>query len=74
MDHPNICTIHEISETPDSQLYLVMAYYEGETLKEKIERGPLPLVRPSASPFRSAKASPKLTPLVSCTATSSRPT
>ena len=43
LDHPNICTIHEINETPDGQLYLVMAYYEGETLKEKVERGPLPL-------------------------------
>ena len=43
LDHPNICTIHEINETPDGQLYLVMAYYEGETLKEKVERGPLAL-------------------------------
>ena len=74
LDHPNICTIHEINETPDGQLYLVMAYYEGETLKEKIERGPLARMRPSTSPFRSAKDWPKLTPLVSCTATSSRPT
>ncbi len=39
LDHPNICTIFEINETPDGQLYLVMAYYEGETLKERIERG-----------------------------------
>ncbi len=43
LDHPNICTIHEINETDDGQLYLVMAYYEGETLKERIERGALPL-------------------------------
>ncbi len=43
LDHPNICTIYEINETPDGQLYLVMAYYEGETLKERIERGPLAL-------------------------------
>ena len=43
LDHPNICTIYEINETDDDQLYLVMAYYEGETLKERIERGPLPL-------------------------------
>ncbi len=43
LDHPNICPIHEINETVDGQLYLVMAYYEGETLKERIERGPLAL-------------------------------
>ena len=43
LDHPNICTIHEINETDDGQLYLVMAHYEGETLKERIARGPLAL-------------------------------
>ena len=43
LDHPNICTIYEINETPDGQLYLVMAYYEEETLKQRIERGPLAL-------------------------------
>ena len=43
LDHPNICTIYEINETPDGQLYLVMAYYAGETLKQRIERGPLAL-------------------------------
>ena len=43
LDHPNICTIHEINETADGQLYLVMAHYAGETLKERIARGPLAL-------------------------------
>ena len=43
LDHINICTIHEINETDDGQLYLVMAHYEGETLKERIARGPLEL-------------------------------
>ena len=43
LDHPNICTIHEINETADGQLYLVMAHYEGETLKARIARGPLPM-------------------------------
>ena len=33
LDHTNICTIYEINEIPDGQLYLVMAYYEGETLR-----------------------------------------
>src|SRR5438046_8586746 len=43
LDHPNICSIHEIDETPDRELFLTMAYYEGETLKHRIERGPLPV-------------------------------
>ncbi|MGQ0732110.1 MAG: serine/threonine-protein kinase [Acidobacteriota bacterium] len=43
LDHPNICTIYEIDEAPDGQLFLVMAYYEGETLATKIARGPLAL-------------------------------
>ena len=40
LDHPNICTIYDVGRTDDGQLYLVMAHYEGETLKERIERGP----------------------------------
>jgi TolB-like protein/Tfp pilus assembly protein PilF len=41
LDHPNICTIHEVGETDDGRSFIVMACYEGETLKKKIERGPL---------------------------------
>src|SRR5262249_33656662 len=41
LDHPNICTIHEIDETPEGQLFLAMAYYDGETLKQRLARGPL---------------------------------
>jgi serine/threonine protein kinase/tetratricopeptide (TPR) repeat protein len=41
LDHPNICTIYEIDETPEGQSFIAMAYYDGETLKKKIERGPL---------------------------------
>ena len=43
LDHPNICTIHEIDKTPNGQLFIAMAYYGGETLKKKIDRGPLPV-------------------------------
>ena len=38
LQHPNICTIHDIDETADNQLFIVMDCYEGETLKQKIGR------------------------------------
>src|SRR5512136_2887389 len=43
LDHPSICTIHEINESDDGQLFIAMACYDGETLKKKIEHGPLPI-------------------------------
>jgi serine/threonine protein kinase/formylglycine-generating enzyme required for sulfatase activity/predicted esterase len=43
LDHPNICNIYEIDETKDGQMFIVMACYEGESLKERIDRGPLPV-------------------------------
>lgn len=43
LDHPNICTVYEIEESPEGQLFIVSAYYEGETLKQHIQKGPLPL-------------------------------
>jgi len=42
-DHPNIGTIYEIGESADGRLYIAMAHYEGETLRERIARGPLAL-------------------------------
>jgi serine/threonine protein kinase/tetratricopeptide (TPR) repeat protein len=41
LDHPNICTVHEINETEDDQVFIAMACYEGESLKDKIAKGPL---------------------------------
>src|SRR5262249_45277508 len=43
LDHPNICTVYEVGEAAEGQLYLAMAFYEGETLKRCLERGPLPV-------------------------------
>ena len=45
LDHINICTIYEIGEIPSGQIFISMAYYEGETLKEILKRGPLELER-----------------------------
>ncbi|HYL92572.1 MAG TPA: tetratricopeptide repeat protein [Alphaproteobacteria bacterium] len=41
LDHPNIGTIYGLEEAPDGQMFIVMAYYEGQTLAQKIN-GPLP--------------------------------
>jgi serine/threonine protein kinase/tetratricopeptide (TPR) repeat protein len=43
LDHPNICAIYEIDETPDGQLFIAMPCYEGEPLRAGIGRGPLEL-------------------------------
>ena len=43
VDHPNICTVYEVDETEDGRLFIAMAFCEGETLKRRVERGPLPL-------------------------------
>jgi serine/threonine protein kinase/tetratricopeptide (TPR) repeat protein len=43
LDHPNICAIYEIDEAPQGQMFIAMPCYEGETLHQKIDRGPLKL-------------------------------
>lgn len=43
MDHSNICTIFEVDEIEDDQIFISMAYYEGKTLKERIAEGALDL-------------------------------
>jgi eukaryotic-like serine/threonine-protein kinase len=42
LDHPNICTVHEFDEAED-KTFISMAYIEGQSLKKKIESGPLDL-------------------------------
>ena len=45
LQHNNICTVHEIGETDDGKLFIVMDYYDGETLEQTIARGPLDINR-----------------------------
>ena len=40
LDHPNICTIHEVNEEGDDP-FIVMQYVEGETLWDKAMNSPL---------------------------------
>jgi serine/threonine protein kinase/Tfp pilus assembly protein PilF len=41
LQHNNICVVHDVDQTDDGQMFIAMEYLEGETLKKKIERGPL---------------------------------
>jgi eukaryotic-like serine/threonine-protein kinase len=43
LDHPNIGVIHGIEKTDDGRLFIVMAYYEGQTLSQRLNGGPLAL-------------------------------
>lgn len=42
LDHSGICTVHEVGEA-DGQPFIAMAYLEGETLRDRIARRPLPI-------------------------------
>jgi non-specific serine/threonine protein kinase len=42
LDHPNICTVHEIDEV-EGHTFIAMAYVDGQSLREKTESGPLML-------------------------------
>jgi serine/threonine-protein kinase len=45
VDHAHIIDIHDIGETDDGELYLVMEYLVGTPLSSELARGPMPLNR-----------------------------
>jgi serine/threonine protein kinase/Tol biopolymer transport system component len=42
LSHPHICALHDVGREGETE-YLVMEYLEGETLAERLAKGPLPL-------------------------------
>ena len=41
LEHPSICSIFEFGETDDGRTFMVMPCYEGRTLADRLEEGPL---------------------------------
>jgi tetratricopeptide (TPR) repeat protein/predicted Ser/Thr protein kinase len=41
LDHPSICAVYEVGETPDGRGFIVMQYVEGETLAARLQRVPM---------------------------------
>lgn len=44
LGHVNICTIHEFGETDEDELFIVMEYCEGGSLRNKLQAGRIPIV------------------------------
>ena len=42
LDHPNICTVHEIDEV-EGETFIAMAFIEGQSVKDKLKERPLKL-------------------------------
>src|SRR5688572_21430293 len=42
LSHPHICALHDVGREGETE-YLVMEYLEGETLADRLAKGPLPL-------------------------------
>lgn len=45
VDHAHIVDIHDVGETEDGELYLVMEYLIGDSLSSQISQGPMPIPR-----------------------------
>ncbi|MDX1548350.1 MAG: protein kinase, partial [Rhodothermales bacterium] len=55
LDHVHLCTLYDVGETDDGRGFIAMALYEGQTLRELIRRGPLPLPRALATALAMAR-------------------
>jgi serine/threonine protein kinase len=55
LNHPHICTLHDIGHENDID-YLVMEYLEGQTLSDRIKKGPIPITEALGIAFEIADA------------------
>ena len=40
LHHPHICAIYDVGDTPQHQAFIVMEFLQGETLEERLRKGP----------------------------------
>jgi eukaryotic-like serine/threonine-protein kinase len=43
LEHPNICSVHEVGSSEDGRPFICMTLCEGETLRDRLARGPIPI-------------------------------
>ena len=43
LSHPNVAVVYEAGETEDGTAFIAMQYVEGETLRDRLRRGPMPI-------------------------------
>ena len=43
LEHPNVCSVYEIASNEDGRPFIAMPFYEGETIKDRLIRGPIPV-------------------------------
>jgi len=58
LHHPYICAIYDVGETQEHQAFIVMEFLQGETLEERLRKGPfaLPVLLESATALAEALA------------------
>ena len=42
LDHPNVASVYQVGETEDGRRFIAMPRYDGETLRARLARGPVP--------------------------------
>jgi serine/threonine protein kinase len=68
LNHPSILVIHDFGDL-DGQPFFVTEFVDGETLRQRLNRGALPVREPSRSGRRSQAHWRRRTRAASCTAT-----
>lgn len=44
LNHPNIITVYDLGISPDNKPFMVLDYLEGQSLEQRIDAGPMPLI------------------------------